>query len=261
MSLFYEVLKADFSVIHNKRAIRFKEHMHKYIEILYVFEGSQVIFVDETPYKVDKGEAVIVFPDIAHSYYKEDTDYADELLIIFDPLYLSSLFPSIDRIYAENPYITRGSINEETRYAMKALSLKPTAEIRLAYTVIAFSNLLKQIKPVQRQQTPVKDLTSRLVAYIDANYAEDITREGLAREFAVSKYHISRIFTESFKKSLPLYLTEVRCGHAARLIRTTDLKLTAVARMTGFKSIRTFNRGFKEIFGVTPSEYKKSFLQ
>lgn len=259
MSLFYEIHKSDFSVIHNKRELYFKEHMHKYVEILYVFEGVQHITVQDKSYKVDEGSAALIFPNLPHSYYKSEERFADEVIIIFDPAYLSHLFPSIDLVYATNPIISKENINEETKKAMAALAENPPLEIRLAYTIIAFSNLLKQTQTAKRSHIPTQNLTSRIVTYIDANYTEDINRDVLAKEFAVSKYHISHVFNENFKKSLPTYLAEVRCSHAARLIRSSDFKLTAIARVTGFKSIRTFNRAFKEIFGVTPSEYKKSF--
>ncbi|MCD8157475.1 MAG: cupin domain-containing protein [Clostridiales bacterium] len=128
MSLFYEVLKSDFSVIHNKRQIAFKDHLHKYIEILYVFSGIQYITTEGKPYAVRAGEAAVIFPNTTHGYFKKAGTTADELLLIFDPAYLLPLFPLADSAYTKNPVISKKKITEETVYALNKINQNMPAE-------------------------------------------------------------------------------------------------------------------------------------
>ncbi|MCD7778403.1 MAG: AraC family transcriptional regulator [Clostridiales bacterium] len=258
MSLFYEVLKSDFSVIHNKRQIAFKDHLHKYIEILYVFSGIQYITTEGKPYVVRAGEAAVIFPNTTHSYFKKAGTTADELLLIFDPAYLLPLFPLADSAYTKNPVISKKKITEETVYALNKINQNMPAEKRLGYLLIIFSNLYNETEVSRRTKIPTKNLVEKIINYINANYSEPITRESLAKEFNLSKVYISKIFSDNFKMNLRTYLGQVRTRKAAELLRTTNFTVTAISSLTGFESEHTFNRVFKQNFGKTPGAYRKS---
>ncbi|MCD8216122.1 MAG: AraC family transcriptional regulator [Clostridiales bacterium] len=258
MSLFYEVLQSDFSVIHNKRQLSFKEHMHKYIEILYVFSGTQYITVEEKPYAVRQGEAAVIFPNTTHGYFKKQGPPADELILVFDPAYLLPLFPLADSAYTKNPVISKGKITEETVYALKMINKDMPVEKRLGYLLIIFSNLYAETEISRSTRIPTKNLVEKIINYIDTNYSDPITRESLAKEFNLSNSYISKIFSEKFKMNIRAYLGQVRTNKAAALLRTTDFTITTISSLTGFESERTFNRAFKENFGQTPGAYRKS---
>ena len=254
---FYEIQKSDFTVIHNNKELVFSEHMHKYVEILYVFSGVQHITVSNSFFTVNEGEAAIIFPNILHSYYSDSKNAASTLIILLDTSYLDAFFPSLEYIYSENPIIPSDKINDETRFAMEHIDQNSPIEKKLGYTLIIFSELIKYIEVFRRKTMPSKDLMPRLINYISLNYQKPLTREYLAKEFNVSKYHISRIFSEKFNMNLKTYLGKLRTEKAAHLIRTSDLKITAICDLSGFESIRTFNRVFRQNMGMTPSEYSR----
>ena len=54
-------------------------------------------------------------------------------------------------------------------------------------------------------------------------------------------------------------LTEIRLGHASRLLIDTTQSISEVAYETGFNNISNFNRIFKKRKGCTPKEFKKSY--
>ncbi|MCD8089571.1 MAG: AraC family transcriptional regulator [Clostridiales bacterium] len=257
MSLFYEVLKSDFSVIHNKKQLGFKEHMHKYVEILYVFSGTQYITVEGRPYAVRQGEAAVVFPDTAHAYFKKPGNSADELILVFDPAYLLTLFPLADSAYTKTPVIPKKRIDAETVYALETIDKNMPVEKKLGYLLIIFSDLYGKTEITRRTRIPIKNLAEKIINYIDTNYSEPITRESLAKEFNVSKVYITKIFSEKIKINLRTYLGQIRCRKAAELLRTTDFTVTAIGSLSGFESERTFTRVFKENFGMSPGAYRK----
>ena len=89
---FYEIRKTELTVKHNTYEVKFPEHFHKYIELLYVYDGAQHIKIDNKNYCVNKGELAVIFPDIIHYYFTDKTKTADELLIMCDPKLLGSYF-------------------------------------------------------------------------------------------------------------------------------------------------------------------------
>ncbi|WP_024772509.1 AraC family transcriptional regulator [Aquimarina macrocephali] len=67
-----------------------------------------------------------------------------------------------------------------------------------------------------------------------------------------------RYFKQRTNKTFFQFLIEVRIENACRLIsRESDITISEVSYRSGFKNLSNFNRKFKEIKGMTPSDYKK----
>ncbi len=62
----------------------------------------------------------------------------------------------------------------------------------------------------------------------------------------------------SVNKSPKAYIREIRILEAARLLKETNVPITEVIFETGFESRAYFNKCFKEIYNITPSEYRKN---
>ena len=87
---------------------------------------------------------------------------------------------------------------------------------------------------------------------------EAITLSRLAEKFGYSEYHISRKFREISGVAFREYLRCRRLAFALKEIRDTDRGLLEIAVDYGFSSHEAFTRAFREIYGVTPSEYRKN---
>ncbi|MDE6998357.1 MAG: helix-turn-helix domain-containing protein [Oscillospiraceae bacterium] len=99
-----------------------------------------------------------------------------------------------------------------------------------------------------------------IIAYIQENYASQITLSELAKRFYVSDSHLSRLFKNSLGLGFRDYLTQVRLEAAERELRTTDRSIIRLANDNGFSGLAVFNRSFKEKYGETPSVYKKMMV-
>ncbi len=253
---FYEIQPSDINVIHNYREIRFHAHLHKHIEILYVFEGGQHINIDGLTYEVKAGQAAIVFPDIVHHYYRNDVRPADGVLVICHPKIFGGVFPDISNSRPSSPVIE--DIDEAAAYAFAQIADCPSFSERLGWSIVIISKLLKKIKINKDKHMPVESLAEKMIRYISMNFKQDISLDVLAEEFNVSKYYISHVFSNRIRINFRNYLALVRTEYAAGLIRTTDDSITNICLSAGFSSQRTFNRAFKQIYGMTPREYKNN---
>lgn len=81
-------------------------------------------------------------------------------------------------------------------------------------------------------------------------------RSDLARELGVTESNLSKIVNVHFQKSVPQLLNAYRVEDAKHLLVETDADLATISEESGFNSVTTFNRYFKELTGVTPSEYR-----
>ena len=93
MTPFYEIQPDRLNIIHNQRELYFPSHMHENIEILYVYNGTQHLSINNINYEINTGDTVIIFPNVVHEYYKSGEKYADGLLMICDPKIFLNMFP------------------------------------------------------------------------------------------------------------------------------------------------------------------------
>ncbi len=98
-----------------------------------------------------------------------------------------------------------------------------------------------------------------VLKYIDKNYMYDISLDKLADIAGYSKYHFSRIFKQYNNMSYLQYINIRRTRAAESLLLDATLPITEVAMRSGFSSLTTFNRIFKEIKHCTPSDYKRFY--
>lgn len=254
----YEIRKSDLTVKHNNYELTYPEHMHKYIEIVYVYKGVQHIKVENNEYELTEGCAAAIFPDTVHSFYSLDKKYSEVLILMASPKIFGKLFPSLDNIRPETPYLAAIDVPEGLKSAAEQIEPNQTFEIRFSWACVIVSYILSALTLRQQATSPVSDIAHKIIKYIEENFTEPITRETLAKQFNVSECYISRLFTQKFKMNLRNYLGMVRAEYAANLIRTTSENFTMISQLSGFESQRTFNRMFRAVYGCSPQEYRSN---
>ncbi|WP_261163952.1 helix-turn-helix transcriptional regulator [Microbacterium sp. Marseille-Q6965] len=101
-------------------------------------------------------------------------------------------------------------------------------------------------------------LLRRVRDRIDREYASPLDVEALARGVHLSAGHLSRRFREEYGESPYSYVMTRRVERAMALLRQTELSVTEVCLAVGAQSLGTFSTRFKELVGMSPSEYRRS---
>ena len=91
---------------------------------------------------------------------------------------------------------------------------------------------------------------------MDAASAEEWPVARLARVSGVSAAHFARSFKEAFGVPPHRYLLTRRIERAKALLRDTDISITDIAFQTGWKSLGTFGRIFRDVTGASPGEIR-----
>ena len=103
--------------------------------------------------------------------------------------------------------------------------------------------------PPARHLLRAKDLA-------DANYAEPLEVDDLARAAGLSKAHFSREFRRTFGESPYVYLQTRRLERAAALLRNTDHSVAEICLEVGLQGVGSFTTSFKRMYGMTPTQYR-----
>lgn len=89
------------------------------------------------------------------------------------------------------------------------------------------------------------------------NFDRDI---GLNEVAAVANMAITtfcNFFREHYRATFMEYVTEIRIGHVCKLLSDPAKNIVEAAYESGFNNLANFNRQFKKLKGMTPSEYRK----
>ena len=113
--------------------------------------------------------------------------------------------------------------------------------------------------PIRKQYQREEYLSRihRVIDYIEANLAQDLTLEGLSSVASFSRFHFHRIFKALVGETLNQYVTRLRLEKAATLlISNPKSSITEIAFDCGFSSSAAFARAFKEAFGMSATEFR-----
>jgi len=105
-------------------------------------------------------------------------------------------------------------------------------------------------KPVSQERIRI------MLEYIHQHYAEKVTLEQIAGAALVSKRECLRCFQSCIEKTPFAYLLDYRVQMAEKLLRTTDRSMTEIAMDTGFSGSAYFSKTFRELRGMSPSQYR-----
>lgn len=99
----------------------------------------------------------------------------------------------------------------------------------------------------------IENLINMDKVYQEAAYS----RTELARELGISEANTSKIVNQHFGKTVPQMLNEKRVEDACHFLKNTDMTVASVSEESGFSSLPSFNRVFKELTGKSPTEFRR----
>lgn len=101
-------------------------------------------------------------------------------------------------------------------------------------------------------------ISKAAVGYINGHLSEDITLDSMAKRLSVTPQYLSRAFKESLCVNFSKYLIGIRLRYAEKLMRQSEKTATEICYLAGFGNFSHFSRSFKEAYGISPRDYRKS---
>ena len=256
-------------------------HWHRYIEFITVLEGRIDAYVNGKIYPLKKNDILIINPDMIHEYiYK--TSHTHHICFLFGAEILDQSLADIrdktnlTTIFAKKTLFMADIDGEHHRRLLEnILSIadefnKQKDGYRMAirkhlYDIALL--FLRDLPPVEAplQKTAIEilhfEILERILTFIHNNYGNpDITLEQGAEVALLSRTYFSRFFRERTGLTFHAYLNRVRINQALELLSETDLPVTDIAQNTGFSSLTTFNRLFKNATGISPSQCRAELI-
>jgi AraC-like DNA-binding protein len=93
---------------------------------------------------------------------------------------------------------------------------------------------------------------------IDRDFAQPLTLDSMAQAAHLSKFHFARAFTKAYGETPRTYLTRRRIERAKDLLRAANLTITEICFLVGFESVGSFSSRFRDLVGMSPTEYRSA---
>ncbi|SCX93371.1 AraC-type DNA-binding protein [Lachnospiraceae bacterium XBB2008] len=280
----YEIYDFDsvsaFNLSTGYKERSYQMHWHSYGEILYVGPGDTNIYkVNQNTYELLPGDFVLIWPMEMHSIV--DADRTESLVIQFSNAFINSLFDlrRIMHLY-RNVHIICIMAHPELAEKLRVIAFKmkdiflseqPDRELRCCMLLMEFMLTLDEYRdelaPELEGQEVLgytDDVMRRMIMvtdYIKNNLtADDLSQAAMAEMAGISKDYFSRIFKNVTGMNYSKWLNMIRLEKATELLSQNDMTLTEVAMLSGFQSIPSFNRVFRDEKGMAPGEYRSLFI-
>lgn len=102
----------------------------------------------------------------------------------------------------------------------------------------------------------IEDYMQKEMAYLNSNFKS----ENLVTELATNRIYLANAIRQNRRQTIAEYILSHRLEYAKSLLRKegNTMKIEEIAFASGFNSLRTFNRNFKDIIGETPEDYRRN---
>ena len=156
---------------------------------------------------------------------------------------------------------------DDFSYCQQALRLQITDYILKPVNYEEFGSCIDNLKISLFEQSVSREaeqqeerLITRMTRFLQAHLAEEVSLGVLAEEFHLSAQYVSQLFKNEIGVGFLAYLTNIRMEKAKKLLVSSSLSVAEVAERTGYMDYRVFTKSFKKAEGVTPSQYRREFL-
>lgn len=250
-------------------------HTHEELQIMLVIKGHGSAYIGDKILDFEEGDIYFLGQNLPHVFKDKlsDEDSEIESISIF---FLKDFMGAGFLELPESRLL--GALFEESKRGIQIegqLQESITESIWKIYhsdglhrllMLVDTLELIAQTEDVSFISSPGYHKPKRLVDgqkindvfdFMLANYSREVKLEEIAEIAHMSATAFCRYFKHHTRKTYSRFLNEIRVGQACKMLVDDKLSISNICYDSGFNNISNFNRQFKKILGLTPSEYQK----
>jgi len=250
-------------------------HYHPEVEITYITRGDGVLFIGDKILDYKQNELIMIGANLPHEWrsdINEAKDYYSECIAVhFNRNFPGEDFYNIPEAMPINYLFDlsmRGiKVREESAKAFikeKLLALittKGIERISLLFSILNRISICSDIEllssagffnSISERQN---DRINHIYKYVINNFKNEISIDAIATQVNMTTTSFCRFFKSRTSKSFIRYINEVRVGYACKLLLEENYAISEIAYDSGFENISNFNKQFKKIKNITPSQF------
>ena len=255
-------------------------HYHSEYEIVLVTKSTGIRLVGDHVGYFNEGDLVFIGSLLPHLWIN-DPEYtqgngekeAEAIVIHFLENFLGDNFFNLPEMkvlknflkLSQQAMVITGETREKISDIMKRM-LTMTGIQRLAslfdvFDILCNSNeyeFLASPAFLQQKEVDTSSRFEKINAYIMKNFDQVITLKEISAVANMAVSTFCNFFKEHYRVTFVEYLNVIRIGHACKLLTDLDYTIVDIAYKCGFNNIANFNRQFRKLKNMTPSEYRRT---
>lgn len=253
--MFYEAkhsLDPEYCRIECGQDFSYPLHVHSCFEIIVVTEGEMEVTVGQQTKKLTCGEAAIIFPNRIHGMKTEEK--SAHKLCIFSKKLINHFSKKTQQLLPEDPFFT---LDETASLLFSRLSDESSICKKKAVLYYLAGSFDSRATYHPADTDLASSLLYSMLEYIEESYQSECSLKSLSERLKYDYAYLSKYFIKNIKMSFNEYVNRRRISEACYLLSTTEGSVLDISTECGYGSLRSLNRNFREIMGVTPAQYRR----
>jgi AraC-like DNA-binding protein len=233
--------------------------------MLLVEEGCLHIGENGQSWELKRGDSLILLPD-GHHYgtdpCTERTTFYWVHFQIGQEVQYSRLFPYVMQLPKLWTLPNAGQMFALAERLIACATMRRSQAVwQEQQLMLEWLQRMDEGQRISDKRAPSLLLAEQTEAYIKQHYTERVSNESLAMALHFHVNYITRCMKEHFDCTPMEYLHHYRLEQAQLLLAKTDRTVAEVAEQVGYTYAPYFTTSFKQAFGITPSAYRKQFVE
>ena len=231
----------------------------------YVLSGTGRLIADDSKgisheYQISSGEGFMIFPRQINTYIADPKLPWEYIWIEFDGMRAREIIETAGLspdhpVYHAAYKDLRENMKDEMLYIAEHHDAPPFHLMGHLYLFIDY--LSRSSSSQIATSGRVRDFyIKEALNYIEQNFQNDISVENIASFCGLNRTYFGRIFKETVGKSPQQFLLSYRMAKAAELLKLTELSISDIGNAVGYPNQLHFSRAFKNVYGVSPREWR-----
>lgn len=261
-------------------------HRHEMIQINYINRGTVISEINGAGHELVRGDIFVMPPYVPHRLTPVVGSHFEIVELEFMPEFVYQNIAVIDDMesyssFIDFSYIEPFLVSERNIKPRLNLSGEAQRDIEglmrdfrreyeeredgylLAIRAIVLMILVKLGRYFRdsgdtRIYVRHREAVERAIEYMSEHYDKPLQINDMARMAMFSPSYFSYLFKATTGRTFVEYLNDVRVRAASLRLKQTDDRVSDISQDTGFNNITHFNRIFKGITGVTPTQYRSA---
>ena len=269
-NLFKNITISNLSYIHAASDPGWSFHPHSHadtLELSYVMAGKSALFCGDKYYETHPGDIIIKNARVIHAEKSDVNNPIEQVCIGIAGIKIDGLEDGCLISEGTDPLLEAGS-NKPLFDSMFRYILSQTVD-NMSVDTTKLNSVMGTILNIiyrdyhlnmSKDEPEAKGKNIRPVReFIEKNYALNLSIDGLAKEFFISPFYLSKKFKAETGFTINQYIISCRMGEAQRLLIFSDKQIKDIALDCGYDSLPYFYTTFKKYAGCTPQEYKEKY--
>ena len=254
-------------------------HFHPEYQLTLVLRGHGKRFVGDDVSRFREGDLVLTGPNLPHMWCSAPDPRPisrphEAVIIQFPESVFGDRFLDLPELGAVQRLLERSGrgilfgTGVRRSIASRMIRMGRQRGVARLIALLDLLRVLSQSPPrrilASRTYRPAvasadRDRIDRICRYMAEHATEPLPLAQASREAHMSIPAFTRFFRRCTRQSFIEYLTDLRIGHACRLLLESDRTVSQIGRDSGFNNLSNFNRRFRQWKGVSPRQFRQRY--